>query len=322
MSHPQKGICAEPNLHALYLLFNVVDDDVASVRLKLVKLLDIFEHFDDEHYEAMVSGVIGIGSAFWDELYPSQRPASLGPFPDMQCEDRCAPVLPCDLFIQIRADRLDICQAVGIEVMQVLKLHTELVEQVQAFRYLDGRNWTGFMVADENPRGRKKFEISLVGEDDSEFIDGSYLHIQRYRYDMSKWGKLSDKLQQQVMGKTKQHNMDVVGSGLDSHAFRTKIVGAGGEYPIFLNQSMPYGDMNTQGLYFVACSNHPQAFRNLLHSCIYGDDNGHYDKLLDYSNAETGAAFFAPSITFIRKKSILPDTIVDELVKSTNSKND
>jgi putative iron-dependent peroxidase len=305
MSQPQKGICAEPNLHALYLLFNVVNDDLASVRLKLVSLLDLFDQFDDEHYEAMVSGVIAIGSAFWDELYPNQRPMQLGPFPDMQCEDRCAPVLPSDLFIQIRADRLDICQALGIEVMQTLKLHTELVEQVQAFRYLDGRDWMGFLVADENPRGRKKFHISLVGEEDATFVDGSYIHIQRYRYDMPKWTKLSEKLQQQIMGKTKQHNMDVVGSGLDSHAFRTKITGPGGEYPIFLNQSMPYGDMTTQGLYFVACSNHPQAFKNLLHSRIYGDDNGHYDKLLDYSSAETGAAFFAPSISFMRSQSII-----------------
>jgi len=305
MTQAQKGVCAEPNLHALYLLFNVVNDDVSSVRLKLAALLDLFEHFNEEHYEAMVSGVIGVGSAFWDDLYPSKRPAQLGPFPDMQCEDRCAPVLPCDLFVQIRADRLDICQALGMEVMQSLKLHTELVEQVQAFRYLDGRNWTGFLIADENPRGRKKFAISLVGNDDEAFADGSYIHIQRYRHDMSKWRKLSDKHQQQVMGKTKQHNMDVMGSGLDSHAFRTKIVGPGGEYPIFLNQSMPYGDMTTQGLYFIACSNHPQAFKNLLHSRIYGDDNGHYDKLLDYSSAETGAAFFAPSIGFIRSQSTL-----------------
>lgn len=304
MSNPQKGICAEPNLHGLYLLFNVVDDDIASLRQKLVKILDVLEHFDDEHYEAMVSGVIAIGSAFWDELYPHNRPAHLGPFPDMQCEDRSAPVLPCDLFVQIRADRLDICQAMGLEVMKLLKLHTELVEQVQSFRYLDGRDWTGFMLADDNPRGRKKFNISLVNSEDAEFEGGSYLHIQRFRHDLSKWNKLSEKNQQQVMGKTKEHNMDVLGSGLDSHSFRTKLVGPGGEFPILLNQSMPYGDMTIQGLYFVACSNHPNAFKNYLHSRIYGDGNGHYDKLLDYSNAETGAAFFAPSLNFMRTHAI------------------
>jgi len=307
MSDPQKGICAEPNLHALYLLFNVVDDDFSSIRLKLAKLLDIFDHFDEEHYEAMVSGVIGIGSAFWDELYPHTKPAYLGAFPDMQSEDRCAPVLQSDVYVQIRADRLDICQAIGMEVMQTLKLHTELIEQVQGFRYLDGRDWTGFVIADDNPRGRRKFDISLVSNEDAEFAGGSYIHVQRYRHDMDKWNKLSDKLQQQIMGKTKEHNVDVVSSGLDSHAFRTKIVGPRGEYPIFLNQSMPYGDLSIQGLYFVACSNHPQSFKNLLHSRIFGDDNGHYDKLLDYSNAETGAAFFAPSIQFIRKHRVLDE---------------
>lgn len=305
MSEAQKGVCAEPNLHALYLLFNVVDDDLAGIRLNLCRLLDIFDYFDEEHYEAMVSGVIGIGNAFWDEIYPQGKPAHLSPFPDMQSEDRCAPVLPCDLFIQIRADRLDICHAIGSEVMETLKLHTELIEQTQGLRYLDGRDWTGFVVSDNNPRGRKKFDISLVSDEDMEFIGGSYIHIQRYRHDMPKWNKLSEKLQQQVMGKTKEHNMDVLSSGLDSHAFRTKIVGPSGEYPVFLNQSMPYGDLNTKGLYFVACSNHPQSFKNLLHSRIYGDANGHYDKLLDYSNAETGAAFFAPSIDYIRKNSIL-----------------
>lgn len=320
MSQSQKGVCAEPNLHALYLLFNVVDDDAASLRSKLANLLDIFDHYDEEHYEAMVSGIVAIGSAFWDELYPHEKPAYLNTFPDMQSDDRCAPILPCDLFIQIRADRLDICQAMGLQVMQTLKLHTELVEQVQAFRYLDGRDWTGYVIGDDNPRGRRKFDISLVDQSDEIFVGGSYIHIQRYRHDMPKWNKLSQKRQQQIMGKTKEHNMDVVGSGLDSHAFRTKIVGPGGEFPIFLNQSMPYGDMNTQGLYFVACSSHPQAFHHLLHSRIYGDANGHYDKLLDYSNAETGAAFFAPSVSFIRNKSLLDSNLKEQ--ELSNSKDE
>ena len=57
MTQPQKGICAEPNLHAQYLLLNVIDDDSEAVRAKLARVLDIFEHFESEHYEAMVTGV-------------------------------------------------------------------------------------------------------------------------------------------------------------------------------------------------------------------------------------------------------------------------
>ena len=63
MTQPQKGICAEPNLHAQYLLLNVIDDDCEAVRAKLARVLDIFEHFESEHYEAMVTGVVAIGTA-------------------------------------------------------------------------------------------------------------------------------------------------------------------------------------------------------------------------------------------------------------------
>jgi putative iron-dependent peroxidase len=301
MSQPQKGVCAEPNLHAQYLLFNVVDDDFPAMREKLSRLLDLFEHFDDEHYEAMVSGVIAIGSSFWSEIYPHSSPQELVGFPDMQSEDRCAPVLPCDLFIQIRADRLDICHAVGIEVLDLLRVHVELVEQVSAFRYLDGRDLTGFLDGEDNPRGMKKIDIAVVGDNDPEYKGGSYIHIQRYRHDMSRWNALSLRRQEGVMGKTKEHNLPLVDSGRSSHSFRTKLTGLNGEYPSLLKQSMPYGDMLMQGLFFVSCANSSKSFSNMLHSRIFGDEMGHYDRLLDYSNAETGAAFFAPSIQFIKR---------------------
>ena len=60
MTQPQKGICAEPNLHAQYLMLNVIDDDSEAVRAKLSRVLDIFEHFENEHYEAMVLSLIHI----------------------------------------------------------------------------------------------------------------------------------------------------------------------------------------------------------------------------------------------------------------------
>jgi putative iron-dependent peroxidase len=245
--------------------------------------------------------VIAIGSSFWSEIYPHSSPQELVGFPDMQSEDRCAPVLPCDLFIQIRADRLDICHAVGIEVLDLLRVHVELVEQVSAFRYLDGRDLTGFLDGEDNPRGMKKIDIAVVGDNDPEYKGGSYIHIQRYRHDMSRWNALSLRRQEGVMGKTKEHNLPLVDSGRSSHSFRTKLTGLNGEYPSLLKQSMPYGDMLMQGLFFVSCANSSKSFSNMLHSRIFGDEMGHYDRLLDYSNAETGAAFFAPSIQFIKR---------------------
>jgi len=304
---PQKGICAEPNLHALFLMFNVIDEDEQVIRVKLARILDLFTHFDEEHYEAMVSGVVAIGSNYWMELYPGLIPQELAPFPDMQCEDRSAPVAPCDLFIQIRADRADICYAIGIEIFALLKPHVELIEEVHGFRYLDGRDFTGFIDGTENPRGLRKLDVAIVGDDDPDFAGGSYIHVQRYQHNLTKWQLLPVSRQEAVIGRTKADNIEF--SSEDKRAFahtnRTSLKDGNGNSLQMLRQSMPYGDMTVQGLYFISCAKSPKAFTQMLRSMIFGDENGEYDKLLDYTTAETGAAFFAPSINFIKQQAKL-----------------
>ncbi|QJR80577.1 Dyp-type peroxidase [Alteromonas pelagimontana] len=302
MTQPQKGVCAEPNLHAQYLLLNVVDEDSQAVRAKLGRVLDIFEHFENEHYEAMVTGVVAIGANYWTELYPGLIPTELSPFPEMQCEDRSAPVQPCDLFIQIRADRLDICHAVGLEVMNLLRLHVELVEQIRGFRYLDGRDLNGYLYGTDNPRGMKRREVAIVGEQDPDFTGGSYIHVQRYRHDLRRWFSLSERQQEQVMGTSRQHNLPSPEQTAASHCIRASAKGPDDDTSRLLKQGMPYGDMNIQGLVFVSCSASSQPFKAMLHSQIVGPGDGDYDRWLDFTSAETGAAFFAPSVSFIRNE--------------------
>jgi putative iron-dependent peroxidase len=302
MSQVQKGVCAEPNLHALYLTFTVVDDDVQAMRLKLVRILELFSHYDEEYYEAMVTGVVAIGTEYWYELYPRLIPNELAPFPAMQCDGRQAPMTPGDVLIQIKADRLDICHEMGLEVIQLLGPHVDLYEQVTGFRYLDGRDLTGFMDASNNPRGMRKYDIAIVGDEDPEFAGGSYIHIQRYRHNMTKWQLLAQPHQEQVMGRTKAANKELAEDKKApfSHASRTQIKDSQGNPVEVLQQSMPYGDMKVQGLFFISCARSPEAFRQLLTSRVIGDEKGHYDKLLDYTFAETGSAYFAPSVDFIK----------------------
>ncbi|MFT4993676.1 MAG: putative iron-dependent peroxidase [Paraglaciecola sp.] len=307
MAQPQKGICAEPNLHALFLMFNVIDEDEQVIRVKLARILDLCTHFDEEHYEAMVSGVVAIGSSYWMELYPGLIPQELAPFPDMQCEDRSAPVAPCDLFIQIRADRADICHAIGIEIFALLKPHVELIEEVRGFRYLDGRDFTGFVDGTENPRGLRKLDVAIVGDDDPDFAGGSYLHVQRYRHNLDKWQLLPVSRQEGVIGRTKADNVEFASGDKEAfaHTKRTSLKDENGQSMEILRQSMPYGDMTVQGLYFMSFAKSPKPFTHMLRSMIFGDENGVYDQLLDYTTAETGAAFFAPSINFIKQQAKL-----------------
>ena len=121
-------------------MYNILDDDAQAVRAKLARVLEVFDYFDNEHYEAMVSGVIAVGVQYWSELYPGPCPKELTLFPDIEVADRSAPSQAYDLFIQIRADRLDIVHAIAVEVHQLLSIHVELIEDTRAFRYLDGRD--------------------------------------------------------------------------------------------------------------------------------------------------------------------------------------
>lgn len=311
MSQPQKGICAEPNLHAQYLMFNVLDEDDQAIRAKLARVLDIFDHFDAEHYEAMVSGVIAIGSSYWMELYPGLLPEELAPFPDMQQGDRIAPAVPCDVFIQIRADRADICHAIGVEVHELLRPHIELIEQVKGFRYLDGRDLTGFVDGTENPKGLHKLDVAIVGDDDPDFAGGSYIHVQRYRHKLDLWSRLSVKQQEDIIGRTKADDVEYASRDKApfAHTKRTHLKDAEDKSMGILRQSMPYGDMAEQGLMFISCAKSPKPFTLMLRSMIFGDENGVYDKLMDFTSAETGAAFFAPSADFIKSQANKSNTL-------------
>ena len=305
MSQPQKGICAEPNLHAQYLQYNVIDEDEQAIRSKLARVIEIFDHYDDEHYEAMVSGVVCIGADYFSELYPGLRPLELSPFPDMQCDDRIAPSQTTDLFIQIRADRLDIVHAISVEVHELLRIHVELVEDLRGFRYLDGRDLTGFIDADDNPRGLTKKTVAIIGDNDPDFAGGCYVHTQKYMHDMARWNLLSQRRQEQVMGCTREHHLPSPEANANSHYIRSRVTDLSDVHAKqqLVRQSMPYANIREQGLFFVSHCKSAIPFKHMLHSMIFGTNVDEYDAFLDFTSAQTGGAYFAPSLDFIKQRA-------------------
>jgi len=207
MAREQFGICAEPSLHGYYLLFNALEDKNAFVRQALSRLPALFDDYADRFSEANLTGVIAIGSNYWDELCPEARPEFLAPFPAMSCEDRFAPGGAFDLYIEIRSDRADVNHIVSDKVCQLLADSVELVEQVRGFRYLDGRDLTGFVDGTENPKGFHRRDVALVNQQD-DFASGSYLHIQRYRHNLTLWNTLAQQDQEDVFGRTKFENIE------------------------------------------------------------------------------------------------------------------
>ncbi len=305
MAREQTGICAEGNLHSQYLLFNCNEGLENAVRYQLFEINQYLEEMTDEYSDVAFSGFVAIGSNYWDTIYANTAPKLLRPFPLLSQGDRHAPASPIDLFIQIRCDRSDINYLVSREVCLMLEDLAVLIEEVKGFRYLDNRDLTGFVDGTENPKGLHRQSVALVGEEDKEFKGGSYIHIQRYQHELAQWDKLKVKTQEDIIGRTKEknHEYSSFNKPKTSHIRRTGLKDDEGNAIEILRQSMPYGDMKEQGLFFISCCKTPLNFEVMLRSMIVGDSKGHYDHLLKYTQAVTGAAFFAPAISFFQNNS-------------------
>ncbi|GAB2998186.1 Dyp-type peroxidase [Psychrosphaera aestuarii] len=300
MSREQWGICSEANLHGLHLFFNTHEGYEPAIREALSQLPALFDEINEQFSEAMFSGVVAIGANFWSELYPDSKPANLKPFPSMHHEDRHMPAVPVDLFFQLRSDRHDVNYIASRRLLNLFGEMVELIEQVPCFRYLDGRDLTGFIKGTANPKGRLRRKIALIDEP-GPFNNGSYVHIQRYRHNINRWQGIPTEEQELIIGRYKKDNSRVSQDELPetAHAFRARCFDSNGEPIQLLRQSMPYGNLTTQGLLFVSYCANADSFEKILANMVFGSDAGNYDHLLNYTTAETGAAFFAPSIDYL-----------------------
>ena len=308
MAREQFGICAEANLHGFMFLINALDGHQGTLRVQLARLHSLIQRLSDQFSESNLSAVIAIGAGYWDTLYPAARPRDLQTFPPLIVDDLDMPASPYDLFLQIRSDRYDVLHLAAQQCMQLLQPYIEIQEQVHAFRYMDGRDLTGFIDQPRAPKGKRKRELALVAEEvEPEFSGGSYLHFQRYRLDLNRWQQLTQQQQEIIIGQRKLDGQQLPMAQLSeqSHAVKAAVTDVFGEFYPLVFQNMPFGQLKAQGLVILACSAEPKAYLAWLNRRL-GDAGGqNYDLLLDYVQADSGAAFFAPSISFLEDQADL-----------------
>lgn len=308
MDKAQSGIYAEPNLHGLTLFCHVMSDDVDSLRRKLARFPAIIKDLDARFSEAMLTGFVAVGSEYWDILYPHKRPLQLQTFPELSDGDRAAPRHPYDLIIQVRCDRFDANYLAGRTLIEWFGYDIEVVEQIRSFRYLDGRDLTGFIDAPDNPRGMRKRTVALLNADhDSDFVDGSYLFVQKFRHDLRRWDYLGPEKQAQIMGRDKVSGERLSEATIDgvTHAVKSRLVDDNEQPLPMLRQNMPWGDLREQGLLALYFSHTPKAVIHWLKNRYYADEQGAYDPLLDYSQAVSNSSFFVPSERFMENNKDL-----------------
>ncbi len=249
---------------------------------------------------ANLVSVIAFGVGVWDGIYPASRPVGLAPFQAFADDGRSAPATEADIFVHLRADRRDLVFALTRRLRLALGDAVAVVEEVHGFRILDGRDWTGFVDGTENPQGDEdRNEVALLSEGD--FAGGSFVNIQRYVHDLSSWETLSVHQQEDIIARSKEDDVEYPSEKKPPTAHINRVsIEVDGESLKVLRHSMPYGTADEHGLYFVAYAGRPDSFSRMLEAMIVADAAGHYDHLMDYSRAVTGATFFAPPMDWLK----------------------
>ena len=81
-------------------------------------------------------------------------------------------------------------------------------DHVTGFRYFDARDLLGFVDGTENPTGRSAAAAALIGAEDPDFGNGSYVIVQKYLHDLAAWQALSTEQQERVIGRTKLDDIE------------------------------------------------------------------------------------------------------------------
>lgn len=302
MTRPQSGILPESNTHTLFLTLLVASGDAsaAPVRRQLAAVPDLTAALAECDPDAGLVSVVGIGAAAWDRLYPQSRPKQLRPFTPLEDATRAAPSTPADALLHLRSERGDLNFELARRIMRGLAGAAVVVEEINGFRYMDSRDLIGFVDGTENPTGDARADVALVADEDADFAGGSYISVQRYIHDLPKWEELPISEQEQIIARTKADNVEFTKDVRPptSHLGRVAIKEDGKSIEI-LRHSMPYGTTSEHGLYFAAYARTPDNFDKMLKRMIVADARGHYDHLMGYTRAVTGASFFAPSREFL-----------------------
>ncbi|HJU05517.1 MAG TPA: Dyp-type peroxidase [Nitrospiraceae bacterium] len=289
---------------AIFLVVCIKPDreSYAAVRSLCADLPGIFRAVDFRRIEGGLSCVASFGSDAWDKLFGKPRPPELHPFREIRSGERHAVSTPGDVLFHLRAKRMDMCFELVTQIMERLRGAVSVVDETHGFRYFEDRDLLGFVDGTENPRGEAALHAALIAGEDSQFAGGSYVIIQKYLHDMSRWNALSVEEQERIMGRKKLSDIELSDAVKPSSAHNalTTIVENGKEVKI-LRDNMPFGKpgQGEFGTYFIGYTRTPRTIEQMLENMFIGRPPGNYDRLLDFSRAVTGSLFFAPSATFL-----------------------
>ena len=310
MPKPQPVILPAPGPSALFLVLRVpgIARDGAQAARIAARTPALAREVARLDARAKLASAVAFGSALWDAASPSARPRRLHAFQLVAVEDRRAPATPGDLLLHVSSKRPDLNLELAMRLRSALGARVEVAEEVHGFQYLDSRDLTGFIDGTQNPKGAKaRGAAALIGREDAAFAGGSYVFTQRYVHDLARWSALPVVEQEGAVGRRKRDSKELSARAMppSAHVARVVIEENGAELEI-LRHSFPYGTTSESGLFFIAYTRDLAIPERMLERMLGASGDGQHDRLMDFTRAVSGATFFAPSETVLRKLATSP----------------
>ena len=243
--------------------------------------------------EAGLQVAIGFSNQAWDYLFPNaKKPQELETYQTLTGAEYSMPASDGDIFLHIRASEEAVVYEIVRQFMKLLSSVTTVIDETKGFRYLEGRAIIGFIDGTEAPAPEDAADYAIIGDEDSDFINGSYAFAQKWQHDMAFWEKLSVEHQEKAVGRHKFDDMELDDDDKleNAHNVASKLEIDGEEQKI-IRMNVPFSDpaMDYTGTYFIGYARHWQVTKQMLEQMLEKSDF-----LLTFSTLLSGQLFFIP----------------------------
>jgi len=286
-AHPQAAILLPPPPSARHLEFALKP---GIGRAAAVAALD---SLDDESLRVDGTAcVAGLGPALVELL--GLRVPGLRPFPRLEANGVHIPSTPRALWIWARGDDRGELLWRTRAIEEALAPAFVLENSVDAFKFDNGRDLTGYEDGTENPKSSEATAAAIVADAVLAPSGSSFVAVQVWLHDLDRFARQSKQEQDFCIGRERISNDELEDAPASAHVKRTAQEDFEPE-AFVVRRSMPWSEGSRGGLVFVAFGATLDSFEKQLRRMV-GLDDGIVDALYGFTRPLTGAYYWCPPV--------------------------
>lgn len=236
------------------------------------------------------STVVGIGLSLATAL--GRSIPGLHDFPAFASEAVTIPVTPAALWCWLRGNDRGTLLHRGREIEHLLAPALIPVRNLEAFKYENSLDLTGYVDGTENPQDEEAVAAACAAGQGAGLDGGSIAALQQWVHDLDRFQAMPAEEQDDTFGRHRIGNEEIDDAPENAHVKRTAQESFNPE-AFVVRRSMPWADCGQAGLVFLAFGHDAYAFEAQLKR-MTGQEDGIVDALFRFTRPITGAYFWCP----------------------------